>query len=149
MKIAFLQLLTLTLLTACAPAQPTPATPQVVSTCTLQGCADTLEVELRGNVPGDFYAEVTTSEGETARSHCVSSTNPEATPGSPPAHQPFCGVNALTFYGFHPDEFDLTLSWGEISITRHLQPSLEIIHPNGPACPPACELRRAVFELDE
>ncbi len=141
------------IITGCSQGiQPQPVStpvPLVIKTCTLEGCGATLKVELQGAVPSDFTVEITTAAGERAQAHCVGGLNPDATPGAIPVYQPLCGENELLFFGYSPEELDLTLRWGESTLTRHLQTAVETVYPNGMECSWACEVRKATFEFDE
>lgn len=141
--------------------------------CTMIGCDDGLRLELRppsGWPAGEYRFDVqmdgadVTCRGSIPLPECTDSR------GSAPAPSVRChpeGVVRITesgcalpagAQGFPELSFDPKLRPRnvEITITRNgqivgganLRPSFQRVRPNGPDCPPACEMARAVLDLD-
>jgi len=136
-------------------ATPTPkggafaaSAPVVIKTCTVVGCGKGLVVNLQGKVPEDFTVEVTTAAGEHAQAHCVRGRNAEGS-GPFPSYHPICYAGQLYFFGYTPDELDLTARWGEQVSSQHLKTTIVPFYPNGTDCPPLCQKWTAAFAFPE
>ena len=141
--------------------------------CTLIGCDNGLKVQLRpltGWPAGEYRFRVqvdgtdVTCHGTIPLAACTES------PRSKQASSVRCDPEGVVrivesgcalptdAQGFPEIRFDpgLRPRTVEIAITRNgqivggtsLMPSFQRFHPNGPDCPPACEVARAVLDLD-
>ncbi|MFQ5433570.1 MAG: hypothetical protein ACE5FD_01725 [Anaerolineae bacterium] len=119
--------------------------------CTLMGCDSHLEVKLLGNVPQDFFIEVTAVGYDPQSAHCQNGkTVGQNGSKTQIGMTPICAENAVVFYRFDPDEAIITLRWGEDSIkTEIVHPQYESFFPNGPDCEPECRLGTVDFLLTD
>jgi hypothetical protein len=148
-----------------------PLTPPLA--CTQIGCDDGLQVELRpdsGWPAGEYRFRIQTNEvkvtcrGSLPLPSCVGSSDPGAqenvrcdVEGVVQIVESGCALPAGA-HSFPGIWFDPRLrpTRVEISITRNGQlvadteivPSFERVQPNGPACPPTCDVARAVVDVE-
>jgi hypothetical protein len=141
--------------------------------CTLIGCEDGLKVELRpasGWPAGEYRFRIQTNElevscrGSLPLPSCVGSSDPSSqenvtcsVEGVVRIVESGCalpaGAQAFPGIWFDPR---LRPTRVEISITRdgqllaeaEITPSFERVQPNGPACPPACDVAQAVLDVE-
>ncbi len=134
------------LLLGCVPTATATPAPVVVKTCTLQGCGYVLAVQLKGQVPGDYFIEAAGEDGKTLTAHCVNGALAEGTyyDGSP-----VCAPTEVWFPNFQPKELNVTLRWEEHRISRAFEPTYQIFYPNGPECEPACPSGAVEFAIPE
>jgi len=139
--------------------------------CTLIGCEDGLKVQLRpasGWPAGEYRFEI---QAEGVRVTCRGSIPLTACTGGPSLPRTVtcdpedvirivesgCALPAqaqgfpeLWFDPkFRPRKLEITITRdGQIVAGANLVPSFQKVYPNGPECPPACDVARAVLDLD-
>lgn len=110
--------------------------------CTLIGCQDSLEISLAHEPPRPYSLVLTSSTGEVRRVVCVAD---EVT--AVDAISDLCRAGIITIYEFTPTEVTVDISWTGGNYSTSGQPSYEIIQPNGPSCPPACQIGKLPISL--
>jgi hypothetical protein len=147
--------------------QSNPVTPPLA--CTLIGCEDGLKIELRpesGWPAGEYRFRIQTNEVEV---NCRGTLPLRSCISSDPGAQVSCDVEGVVqivesgcalpadAHSFPGIWFDPRLrpTTVDISITRDGQPVAEAeiaptfqrVQPNGPACPPTCDVAQAIVDL--
>ena len=148
-----------------------PLTPPLA--CTLIGCEDGLKVELRpasGWPAGEYRFRIQTNgvdvtcRGSLPLSSCVGSSDPGAQEnvscnieGLVQVVESGCALpaDAQGFPGLwfdpklRPTMVEISITWdGQLVAEAEIAPSFERVQPNGPACPPACDVAQAVLDLE-
>ena len=99
--------------------------------CTLIGCFDGLQVDIRGLADTEYEVVAEGLEGESRTGECVVSSD---------------GTCRVMFVGFYPSEVTLSVTGADQQVSVKLQPAYEESQPNGPDCPPTC--RNATVAID-
>jgi len=148
-----LKILPLTLfiifLAGCNPSAIQSPTPQIVRTCTVEGCGITLSVDLTDNVPKDYILEAVTPSGEKMSVHCVDGTGQYADDHFQRQSYPVCKQNGVEFLRFSPDKVTMTIRWGDQQASQTFQPNYQSEWPNGPDCEPECRVGQVTFQVPE
>ena len=146
---AFIAAIVILLLSGCS-ASPVPTeSPEVIVTCTTEGCGITLSVALTGGVPDDYILEAYTPEGEMMSAHCVGAEGiyPEGHFERP--SYPMCTDVGVDFLRFSPDRLTITVKWSDRQASQAFEPAYQSEWPNGPACEPECRIGQISFPLPD
>jgi hypothetical protein len=146
---AFMAVFAILLLLRCsAPPVPTQ-TPEVIVTCTAEGCGVTLSVALTGNVPDDYVLEASTPDGETMSVHCVGAEGVYPEGHFDRTSYPTCTSVGVDFVRFSPDRLAIAVQWGDRQVSQDFEPAYHSEWPNGPACEPECRIGQISFLLPD
>jgi hypothetical protein len=110
--------------------------------CTLIGCRDTLELTLSHEPTSPYTALFTSATGETRTFTCTPNQISAADDLSI-----FCRLGTITIYGFTPSYVSIEINWLNERYSASVQPSYEILRPNGLFCPPSCRVGKIRIEL--
>lgn len=131
-----------------SPATDVGVTKEIVRTCTLVNCSDTLSLNLVDAIPSDYTLAVIAPDGTNEQVHCVDGiTRPDTQAES--AHEPKCRPWGVSFTDFAPDSVTITLKWNGNEVTMMLEPEYELHWPNGPDCEPECRIGAAILNVPE
>lgn len=148
-----------------------PLTPPLA--CTQIGCEDGLKVELRppsGWPAGEYRFRIqangveVTCRGSLPLKSCVGSSDPADqenvscdVEGVVRVVESGCALpaDAQGFPGLwfdpklRPTRVEITITReGQLVAEAEIAPSFERVQPNGPACPPACDVAQAVLDVE-
>lgn len=146
---AFIPMLVILLLSGCS-ASPVPTqTPEVIVTCTTEGCGITLSVALTGNVPDEYVLEASTPDGETMSVHCVGAEGVYPEGHFERTSYPMCADMGVDFIRFSPERLTITVKWSDQQASQAFEPVHHSEWPNGPACKPECRVGQISFPLPD
>src|SRR5687768_8625152 len=124
-------------LVSCGSQPPTPTpvpTQSVVSTCTVEGCGNGLEVVFSGAAPNDYTLVATPGDGEALSVRCLDGAGQYPEDYFPRDSYALCTVEGVMFLHFSPEAVTLTVTWDDRTATQAFEPNYEIDYPNGPDC---------------
>ncbi|MBN1315006.1 MAG: hypothetical protein JXA42_06045 [Anaerolineales bacterium] len=130
---------------------PTPestAIPQIVVTCTLLDCYDTLSINLAGTIPSDYTLTATAPDGSSVQVHCIDGIAQRGNEKRS-KNDPDCFPWGVILLDFAPDEITVTLKWDDNEVSQLFEPEYELHRPNGPNCEPECRTGCAVLDVPQ
>ena len=142
-----LSILFFLLIAGCITSSPPTPTPQVIITCTLLGCHDTLHVSLTGTIPRDYTMKVTAESGETMQIRCIDGVGQDEEHTKPNASSCQLDGKGVTFFNFVPERATVTVTWNNNEISQAVAPECSLYRPNGPNCEPECRSCGVVINI--